>query len=81
MNEDKIIADYIRDRFPQMLNTSDFAMYKFGRQVGNAINCFTEGFKSSFNSLKVEHNQSIIKEVQDEVDSEEDDQRTMDNTM
>lgn len=57
MNEDKIIADYIRDRFPQMLNTSDFARYKFCQQVGNAINSFTECLKSAFNGLTSEQSE------------------------
>lgn len=51
MNEDKIIADYIRTRYPQMLCTTDFTMYKFGAQVGSAFRCLVDSFNKSYNSL------------------------------
>lgn len=33
MNDDKMIADYIKERMPEILNTYDFAIYKFSRSM------------------------------------------------
>ena len=29
MNENDIIAEYIKEKYPELLNTTDFALYKF----------------------------------------------------
>lgn len=33
MSENDIIAEYIKERMPELLTTCDFALYRFGRRL------------------------------------------------
>ncbi len=47
MNDDKLIADYIRDRYPEMLTTLDFAFYRIGHALRSFADNFAAGFRAA----------------------------------
>lgn len=47
MNDDRLIADYIRDRYPEMLTTLDFAFYRIGHALRSFADNFAAGFKAA----------------------------------
>ena len=41
MNENDLIAEYIKERYPEILQTMDFAFFKLGKVISKVINdCF-----------------------------------------
>lgn len=41
MNENDLIAEYVKERHPEILQTIDFAVFKLGKVISKAINdCF-----------------------------------------
>lgn len=52
MSENDMIAEYIKERFPDILNTTDFALYKFSCACRNLVCSFKESFKNiDFNKI------------------------------
>ena len=53
MSENDIIAEYVKSRFPNMLATADFGLYKMGVKIHETLNGISEGIKSiDWNGLK-----------------------------
>lgn len=46
---DKLIADYVRERYPEMLTTLDFAFYHIGHGLRTMADSFVAGFRAGFN--------------------------------
>lgn len=41
MNENDLIAEYIKERYPEILQTMDFTVFKVGKAISKVINdCF-----------------------------------------
>lgn len=52
MSENDLIAKYIKERFPEILNTYDFALYKFSYVCKDVVNSFENTFKNiDFNKI------------------------------
>ena len=45
INESEIIAEYVKERFPEMLKTSDFALYKIGKKCNMFVTALADSFK------------------------------------
>lgn len=45
MSENDIIAEYVKERFPKLLKTTDFAFYRLGCCLGNVAKSFVESVK------------------------------------
>ena len=45
INESEIIAAYVKERFPEMLRTSDFALYKMGKICNMFVTALADAFK------------------------------------
>jgi hypothetical protein len=43
INQDKIIADYVRSKYPHLLRTTDFAFYKIGRVISQTFQILSGG--------------------------------------
>lgn len=43
--DDKLIADYVRERYPEMLTTLDFMFYR----IGHALRSFADGLYKAMN--------------------------------
>lgn len=69
MNDDKMIADYIKERMPEILNTYDFAIYKFSRSITNFVNGFVKTFNDAFNGLTDEQKEEITKRAKENVEN------------
>ena len=46
MRDNDIIAEYVRTRLPDILKTTDFALYRLGVALNDAADSFLNGFKS-----------------------------------
>ena len=46
---DKLIADYVRERYPEMLTTLDFVFYRIGHGLRTMADSFVAGFRAGFN--------------------------------
>ena len=44
MNENDIIAKYIKEKYPELLNTTDFALYKFSCACIKVVDEFKKAF-------------------------------------
>lgn len=44
MTENDYIAEYVKEKFPQLL-CADFAFWKFGRQISNVASQLADAFK------------------------------------
>lgn len=54
MTENDYIAEYIKEKYPQLLGV-DFGLWKFGRQISNAARTLGEVFsKIDYNLLREE---------------------------
>lgn len=52
MSENDMIAEYVKYRFTELLNTTDFALYKVSYACRNLVNGFVEIFNNiDFNKL------------------------------
>lgn len=41
MNENDLIAEYVKENYPELLQTMDFAVFKLGKTISNVISdCF-----------------------------------------
>ena len=47
MNKNDIIAEYIKERYPELLNTTDFALYKFSCACRKIV----DGLKEAFGNI------------------------------
>lgn len=45
MSENDIIAEYIRDKYPEMLGTADFALYKMALALRGVASSIVEAFQ------------------------------------
>lgn len=58
MNENDLIAEYVKERYPYLLNTIDFAVYRFGKAAQKMGQCLRECLigieKSEFAKLRDE---------------------------
>lgn len=45
INESEIIAEYVKERFPEMLKTSDFALYKMGKRCNMFVTALADALK------------------------------------
>lgn len=53
MKEDEIIAQYVKERYPQMLSTADFAIYKICMEWREFYDAFARAVrKVDFTKLK-----------------------------
>lgn len=46
MSENDIIAEYVRKRYPELLNTADFVFFKCSCAIRKIINDFKESLKN-----------------------------------
>lgn len=63
MSENDIIAEYIREMHPYMLNSVDFAIYKMGVTLRKIVESITETVKNT--------DFTTLKEAVDEVEGKE----------
>jgi len=53
MSENDIIAEYVKSRFPNLLATVDFGLYKTGVVIGETLNGMSKSLKNiDLNALK-----------------------------
>lgn len=45
MSENDIIAEYVKSRFPNLLATADFGLYKMGVGISETMNIIGESLK------------------------------------
>ncbi len=67
MTENDYIAEYIKEKYPQLLGV-DFGLWKFGRQISNAARTLGEVFS------KIDYN--VLKEQMEKSESDLDDTQT-----
>ena len=67
MTENDYIAEYIKEKYPQLLSV-DFGLWKFGRQISNAARTLGEVFS------KIDYN--VLKEQMEKSESDLDDTQT-----
>ena len=46
MSENDIIAQYVREKYPEILTSVDFGLYKFSLTWRNMVNDLKEAFKN-----------------------------------
>ena len=46
MSENEIIAQYVKERFPELLNSTDFVLYKLGLSFRKIVDDFKEAVKN-----------------------------------
>ena len=46
MSENEIIAQYVKERFPELSNSTDFALYKLGLSFREIVDDFKEAVKN-----------------------------------
>lgn len=61
MDEDKIIADYIRQYYPEVLNTIHFQAFQAGKIMGNAMIKVIEPLRIVCSKLNAEAKETIMK--------------------
>lgn len=61
MSENDVIAEYVKERYPWILDTIDFAAYKLKMQWKTMVDEFKESFRNYGEKLK-----DIAKELGDE---------------
>ena len=44
-NDNEIIAAYVKERYPEILKTSDFALYKIGKRCNMFVTALADAFK------------------------------------
>ena len=67
MTENDYIAEYIKEKYPQLLGV-DFGLWKFGRQISNAARTLGEVFS------KIDYN--LLREQMEKSESDLDDTQT-----
>ena len=67
MTENDYIAEYIKEKYPQLLGV-DFGLWKFGRQISNAARTLGEAFS------KIDYN--LLREQMEKSESDLDDTQT-----
>jgi hypothetical protein len=67
MTENDYIAEYIKEKYPQLLGV-DFGLWKFGRQISNAARTLGEVFS------KIDYN--VLREEMEKSESDLDDTQT-----
>jgi len=46
MTDNDYIAEYVKERCPELLNTTDYSLWKLGKAVSEAVQTLVEGFKA-----------------------------------
>lgn len=46
MTENDYIAEYVKERCPELLNTMDYSLWKLGKAVSGAVQTLVEGLKA-----------------------------------
>ena len=46
MNENDLIAEYVREKYPEMLESVDFAVFRLIKAWGKMVNDFSETLKN-----------------------------------
>lgn len=67
MTENDYIAEYIKEKYPQLLGV-DFGLWKFGRQISNAARTLGKVFS------KIDYN--VLREQMEKSESDLDDTQT-----
>lgn len=58
MNENDIIAEYIKSKYPELLYTTDFALYKLGKGIKDFVNRFKENLKKiNFSNITINNSE------------------------
>jgi hypothetical protein len=70
MTENDYIAEYIKEKRPEIISSLDFIFWKIGKSVEVAINDITSGLKNIFISEKEEQDNDIQgDETEDGIDT------------
>lgn len=63
MSENDIIAEYVKENYPEILNTTDFALYR----LSVALRKFIDDFKKAVSNISIkEFYESMNKESESE---------------
>lgn len=69
-SENDILADYVRQNYPHIANTTDYAFYRMGVRMGEAVTSIMDGLRGAFTtSTTDEEDDEDTTEEEDENDS------------
>lgn len=69
-SENDILADYVRQNYPHIVNTTDYAFYRMGVRIGEATTAVIDGIRGAFSSTSDEEcEEDETTEEEDENDS------------
>ena len=46
MTENDYVAEYVKERCPELLNTVDYSLWKLGKRLSEAAQTLVDGFKT-----------------------------------
>ncbi len=69
MTENDYIAEYVKERCPELLNTMDYNLWKLGKAVSGAVQTLVEGFKAiDWSKVPID---DLVKECEKQEDNED----------
>ena len=70
MTENDYIAEYVKEKRPELINSFDFFGWKLARMLANSLNGLTKALKDAIATLPEEELEKIMKEGNDEKEKE-----------
>lgn len=60
MSENDYIAEYVKERYPEVIHTVDYAIWKFGKEISNVASKFADIFANLGNNIYEEDQEDEI---------------------
>lgn len=60
MSENDYIAEYIKERYPELIRTTDYAVWRFTKALSNVASKFAKAFANSGNNTYEEDEEDEI---------------------
>ena len=70
MTENDYIAEYVKEKRPEIIGTVDFITWKLGRLLADSMNELCRGLKNACKNLSSDDIKKIIEEGNDEEEKE-----------
>ena len=70
MTENDYIAEYVKERRPEILTSFDYIIFRITKTIAEVVNIFTSGFSEVWSNLTPEQ-KAVISNITDQEDEDE----------